>query len=369
MDSATLENLIIKEIRKAKEISRKDLAESLGIAKSTAGRRVDSMIERGIVQEIGIENSNEVGRPRRFLALRGDYGGFIGFDFDARHLYVVLIDFSQAMVTRKKIRLSPNPGRGEVISLLRQMIAEFTANSERLRIRGIGIGVPGHINREARIGLNYPFIEDWKNIDLPEELALTPEFLQIENNTRTVALGEYWLGSHAGAKHIVCLNVRTGISAAVIANGELLSGAHEMAGEIRGWPVPTGDREVHGVNCLENVATVRAVTARGETDEADWNEFVSACRGGQAEALESLSRIADYHGDTASKMIQLLNPEVIFLSGPFTGLEDLYLDRVRRATAVALLDHYFSPPPIKPATFGEFAGAHGAAAMAAAGSR
>ena len=49
MDPTTLENLIVREIRKAKDISRKDLAERLGIAKSTAGRRIDSMIERGIV--------------------------------------------------------------------------------------------------------------------------------------------------------------------------------------------------------------------------------------------------------------------------------------------------------------------------------
>ncbi len=369
MDQATLEHLIIKEIRKAREISRKDLADNLGIAKSTAGRRVDSMIERGIVQEIGLENSREVGRPRRFLAVRGDYGGFIGFDFDARHLYVVLIDFAQTTVVQKKIRLSPKPNRAEVLSLLRATITEFTANVEGLPVRGVGIGVPGHVTREARIGLHYPFIDGWKEVDLLKELGLTPEFLQIENNTRTVALGEYWLGSHAGAKHLLCLNVRTGISAAVIANGELLSGTREMAGEIRGWPVLTGDRQTHGVDCLESVATVRAVTAGGETDETSWNKFVSACREGQAEALKSLSRIAGYHGDTVSKMIQLLDPEVIFLAGPFTELEDLYLDRVRRATAVALLDHHFSPPPIKPATLGEFAGAHGAAALAAAESR
>ena len=55
MDPATLERLIVKEIRKSKEISRRDLADRLGIAKSTAGRRIDSMIERGIVRETGIE--------------------------------------------------------------------------------------------------------------------------------------------------------------------------------------------------------------------------------------------------------------------------------------------------------------------------
>lgn len=369
MDPATLENLIVKAIRKAKEISRRDLASELGIAKSTAGRRVDSMIERGIIEEIGIEDRKEAGRPRRFLALRGDFAGFIGFDFDARHLFAVLINFAQKTIRQEKIRFSATPNREEVLAHLRTLIGDFKSNEERLNIRGVGIGVPGHISRESRIGLNYHFIENWTNVDLAAELGLTPDILHIENNTRTVALGEYWLGPHAAAKHIVCISVRTGISAAVIANGELLSGCHEMAGEIRGWPVPTGNREQPASEWIEKVGTVRAVTCRTGNDEENWNHFVTACRSGDPRALEELSRIAGYHADAAARIIQLLDPEVIFFSGPFTELDHLYLDRIRKATALALEGHYFSPPPIRRATLGEFAGAHGAAALSAAEAR
>jgi len=369
MDPTTLENLIIREIRKAKEISRKDVADRLAIAKSTAGRRIDSMIERGIVAEIGIEERKEVGRPRRFLALHGSFGGFIGFDFDARNLYMVFVDFAQNLIEQKKIRLSKNPTKGEVISHLRNAIAEIRNSEAGLRIRGIGIGVPGHIQREGRIGLNYAFMEDWRGVNLLEELDLTPDLLHIEHNTRAVALGEYWLGSHATAKNIVCVNVRTGISAAIIANGELVAGAHEMAGEIRGWKVPTGDRETPASNCIEEAGTVRIVTdGAGVTDES-WTDFLTGCRENRPDALELLSRLAAMHGDVAARIVQLLDPEVVFFAGPFTELDELYLGRVRQATAIALEGHYFAPPPIRRVTLGEYAGAHGAAALAAAESR
>jgi predicted NBD/HSP70 family sugar kinase len=364
MDPATLEHLIVKEIRKAKEISRRDLAVTLEIAKSTAGRRVDHMIERGILRESGTEDRREAGRPRRFLELRGEHGAFIGFDFDARHLFVVLLDFAQNTLTKRKIALSPKPSKEEVILLLRKQIEELVQSIKPVPVLGIGIGVPGQIRREDRIALKYPYIEDWENVDLLAELDLRRTSLHIENNTRALALGEYWIGSHAGAPHLVCINVRTGISAAIIANGALISGQHEKSGEIRAWNVtgPDGTRD-----WIERLGSVMAVSVDG--GEKLWTKFVTACRAGDEKALEHLSKISAYHGDAAARIVQLLDPEVIFFSGPFTELGELYFDRVREATVAALEGHYFSLPEIRPVTLGEYAGAHGAAALAAAETR
>ncbi len=359
MDPATLESLIVKELRKTREISRRDLAERLIIAKSTAGRRIDSMIERGLVRESGVEDRKEVGRPRRFLALRGDYGAFAGFDFDARHLYSVLIDYAGDTIDQQKIRLSPEPTRDEVLNHLRSLIASYRLHHLAPKMLGIGIGVPGHVRRSERLSVYYPFITDWRNVALGDELGIDRGILHVENNTRAIALGEYWLVNNTGMEHFVCLNVRTGISAAIIANGRIISGGHEMAGEIRGWPV--GDQD-----WLEKVASVRAVTD-GEPPGSDrWHEFVTACNDGQEDALAMLAKTAGYHGEAIARMVQLLDPQAIFMAGPFITLEQLYLDRVRAALAASLEGHYFAPPPVRPATLGEFAGAHGAAALAAA---
>jgi predicted NBD/HSP70 family sugar kinase len=359
MDPSTLERLIVKEIRKAREISRRDLADRLGIAKSTAGRRIDAMIERGIVRETGIEEFKRVGRPRRFLDTRGSYGCYAGFDFDARHLHAVLIDFSQQVVERRMVRLSSQPDRDEVLGHLRQIISEFRAHPVASPLLAVGIGVPGHVRRESRLSVYYPFITGWRNVDLAVELEIDPSVLHIENNTRAILLGEYWLGPLATASNLVCINVRTGIAAAVIANGSLIAGEHEMAGEIRGWPVSNDD-------WLEKVASVRAVID-GEPPGSDrWSEFVNACREGDETALGTLSTAASHHGAAAARLVQVIDPLAVFLAGPFTELEGLYLDRVRAAVVAALEGHYFNPPHILAASLGDCAGALGAAALAAA---
>lgn len=359
MDPATLESLIVKELRKTKEISRRDLAERLIIAKSTAGRRIDSMIERGLVCESGIEDRKEVGRPRRFLALRGDYGAFAGFDFDARHLYGVLINYAGETLDQQKIRLSAEPTREEVLGHLRSLVASYRLHHLSPKMLGIGVGVPGHIRGRERLSVYYPFIADWRNVSLTDELGLDDSILHVENNTRAIALGEYWLANDGGLEDFICLNVRTGVSAAIISNGRLVTGGHEMAGEIRGWPVGDAD-------WLEKVASVRAVTD-GEPPGSDrWHEFVSACQEGDEAALALLDRTAGHHGEALARMVQLLDPQAIFAAGPFITLEQLYLDRVRATLASALEGQYFAPPPLRPASLGEFAGAHGAAALAAA---
>jgi N-acetylglucosamine repressor len=362
MDPATLENLIIREIRKAKEISRRDLAESLGIAKSTAGRRIDSMIERGLVRETGVEERREVGRPRRFLDLRGDYGTYAGFDFDARYLYAVLLDFALDPVEQSRIRLPSAPDRDSVLGLLRQTLAEFRARRPRRKILGVGVGVPGTVKRAEGVSVYYPYIADWRNVKLSEALGFDPKRLRIENNTRAVALGEYWLGPHTGTEHLLCLSVRTGISAAFVVNGEVVAGHNEMAGEIRAWPVG-------GRNWLEKAASVRSVID-GEPPGSDrWTDFTKACHEGARDALSTLAAAARHHGEAIARMITLLDPEAVFLSGPFTELGEIYLDQVRSAVDKALDGDLFAVPTIRSTTKGEHAGAYGAAALAAVDTR
>ncbi len=359
MDPATLERLIVREIRKATAISRRDLADRLEVARSTAGRRVDSMIQRGLIKENGVEEKFEAGRPKRFLGLCGDFGRFVGFDFDARHVYAVLTDFAQASVTEKSIRLSSKVTKEEVLGILNEIIAEFKGSGDESSILGYGIGVPGRVNQEEQIGISYPYIKGWENVDLAKELNLPADILHIENNTKTIALGEYWLGHDTPPEHLVCLTIRTGISAAVISNGHLLRGHHETAGEIRGWRI-TGTEESAW---LEDGATVRAIlnndTLKG------WRTFVKACHDGDKTALETLEKFIPYHADTIYRLVQLSDPEVVVIAGAFNEIGDLYLERLREATGVALSHHYFDPPPIDFVAKGEFTGALGAAALAA----
>lgn len=365
MDAATLEGLIIREIRKAREISRRDLADRLEVARSTAGRRVDSLIERRLLREKGRQTRAEAGRPKRLLELCGDFGAFAGFDFDARALFATLVDFGREPIREERIPFPAPPTKTDVLECLQDTIREFSQNSRALPILGFGIGAPGRVRQEDRLALGYPYIDGWENVDFSAELNLSPSKLQVENNTRTIALGEYWLEGEAPVEHLACLSVRTGISAAVISGGRLLRGHHEMAGEIRGWQVTGGKATEPAAGWLEDRATLRSLAPGSLPTERDWDRFVEDCRSGTLDALARLDVFVGHHADAVARIVQLVDPERVVLSGAFRELDELYLEPLREETGRLLEGHYFSPPPIRFVTRGDFTGAHGAAALAA----
>lgn len=364
MDPATLEHLLLREIRKSPGISRRDLAQRLEVARSTAGRRVDSMIGTGAVEEIGIEYTAEAGRPKRQLKLRGDYGSFIGFDFDARNIYGVLVDFAQSTLEKIKVSLTERPSKDEVIEHLKKAIGHFS-NTRQGNLHGIGLGIPGPVRQKERIAVDYPYISGWKNVKLCDELGFGPEILRIEHNTKAMALGEYWLEKTASVENLICINVRTGISAAIISDGHLIRGAHEIGGEIGGWSSKGPENTNPKPEWLENRATVRAIFPRSIATPEAWADFVESCQREDRKALQQLSIMASYHGDTVARLTQLVDPEIVVFAGAFNEIGNPYLEQIRQATARALLGHFVAPPPIRFVSQGEFSGAQGAAALSA----
>lgn len=365
MDVATLERQILRKLRQPENISRCLLAERLDIARSTAGRRVDSLIKRGLLHESGVESRAGVGRPRRYLEFNPDHGGFMGLDFDARRVHGVVIDFAHRLIFQQSVKLPANPSTAQVIKKIRALEKLLAGKAGELSILGIGLGVPGRVHRETLTALEYPYIRAWKDIELPTELGLDADLMVIENNTRVGALGEYWFGQNAGAADLLCLNIRTGISASVIANGSLVSGNHEIAGEIRRWPTWNPMSDKFGSSSLEDSATIRAISKHAESPEdADWKTFCSACKNGESKALKKLSAIASMHAGAAAMALQLTDPQVVVINGWFIELGELYLKRVETAAVRGLEKHWLPKPAIQLSALGEYAGAMGAAALA-----
>ena len=174
MDVPTLEHLILRKLRSGGQISRRDLADQLDIARSTAGRRAESLIERGLLYESGVEERSTVGRPRRFLEFNAEFGGFMGIDFDARRAHGVVIDFAHNVIARRSIKVPANPNAKNALQTIRQLKKKLSDRAAGLTILKCGMGIPGRVNRERRIALEYPFIENWKDIDLKTEFGGDP---------------------------------------------------------------------------------------------------------------------------------------------------------------------------------------------------
>jgi glucokinase len=115
------------------------------------------------------------------------------------------------------------------------------------QLRGVGIGMPSFIHfEEGRIikTSNLPRIRDFPARSYLEE-KLGGVRVLLDNDAHTAALAEHRLGAGRGFNSMLYCPVSTGISSALIINGELFRGAYGWSGE-SGHMIATADE---GIEC------------------------------------------------------------------------------------------------------------------------
>ncbi|MCW0952840.1 ROK family protein [Weissella ceti] len=100
------------------------------------------------------------------------------------------------------------------------------------RIKGVGISVPGKVDQNdggtIHGGGVLQFLDE---VNLPRLLDLDIP-VAVENDGKSAALAELWLGTLNGVKDGAALVLGTGVGGGLIINGELYTGGHFQAGEV-----------------------------------------------------------------------------------------------------------------------------------------
>ena len=237
-------------LRRQGELSKAEIGRRSGISAPTVMKIVDHFVDSGIASEAGPLEIALGRRPTR-IRFEADSNFSIGAQYDGIHLIVGLVDLAGRVRGTKKT-LAP-PELGEILSNrladeVEALLGEW--GGERERVRGIGIGVPGVVDREsARIrfaplaGLHESFEYPSFLEGLGERLGF-PAF--IENDANAAALGEHAARSPDRDLDLAFIEMGRGIGAGLILDGRLRSGRRGLAGEVgylvmeRGWKASAG---------------------------------------------------------------------------------------------------------------------------------
>lgn len=374
---ADLESEVVRLIRARGALSRIALARELKLVASTAGIYVDRLVERGFLMESALA-ARGVGRPPVLIELNPKRGRFIGIDFDARQVMAAAVDFTQQPLQRLRRTLPARANVERVLSTIEKLIDE-AIGADKCEVLGIGLGVPGPIDAEQGVSRSYPFLRGWRDVPIGAQIRDRfglPTF--VENNLRSMALGELWCGPGRGVRHLVCLGIRSGIGTGIIVDGQLLAGAHNLAGEIGHWKCPEGVQRTGAARkarTIEECASLTGILADAAAKLARGRKsllgkpgetptpaaLVAAFRSGDALACELVGQAAQVHGWLVHQLATLFDPELVVLAGPLAECDE-YLIAVREAAA----SHSVAPlrARVERSTLGEFAGAMGAAALA-----
>ena len=257
----------------------------------------------------------------------------------------------------------------------------------RSDLAGIGVGVPGPVDRSRGRILILPNLPAWKNVPLQALLASSAKCaVAVENDGNTMTMAEHRFGAARGVRNTLFITLGTGIGCGIVLDGRLFHGATFSAAEIshiRFGDVRTGALCGCGSRgCIETRMGNRPLTARAEKELKPYSprlrdlvrrdpsgrlrlEHVTrAAALGDRRAAAFWAGVAEEFGDFLGGICNLLNPEMIVIGGGVAGAGKYLFEPLRRSVkrhAFALATDRLR---IVPAKFGADAGVVGAAALA-----
>jgi glucokinase len=187
----------------------------------------------------------------------------VGLDIGGTKIAGALVSESGRILTRTKTATPKKVKPKDIYMCVTDTIDELlhAGGVNRLRIKGIGVGVPGIVDTRNHHILAAP------NIALtgfPLSASLKRKFkinVVMANDVNAGLLGEAWAGAARGLSHVVGIFPGTGVGGAVINDGKLILGAQGAATELGHLIVSMDGPLCHCGNrgCLESLTSRWAI--------------------------------------------------------------------------------------------------------------
>ncbi len=261
------------------------------------------------------------------------------------------------------VAVPSNHGAAAVASI-EQAITQLLNEPAGSSVCAIGLVVPGIVDQAAGIVVKASNL-GWENLPLVERIGSRFGLpVHFGHDVRAAALAEYRRGAGQGTEVMVFTALGTGISAAVVHNGELV-GAH--AGEMGHGGSITGELcACGGRGCLETYASAAGIARR--YSQRSGNSVQGALE--VLRAKENHDPIAAAVWDEAifglagmmCDIVQLLdNPRIVIGGGLSLAGEQLFVPLCETTQRLLTLHPM---PTIVPSAFADLSGIYGAAELA-----
>ncbi|MBB1073453.1 ROK family protein [Rhodoferax sp. 4810] len=332
-------------------VSRYELSHRLAYSKSKTNSLVASLLDLGLLDEIGLLNSNG-GRRAETLQLSSGLGVLLCVDLGATSLDLAVMKPDLTVLAQIAEPLDVRRGPGDVMSrvrvLMRQMLAQCDATAKQ--VIGIGVGVPGPIDFESGQLVNPPLMPNWDGFSIRDYLReeySAPVF--VDNDVNLMALGELWRLQRS-LQNFLVIKVGTGIGCGIVCHGEVYRGANGSAGDVGHICVDTAGPRCHcgNLGCVETMAAGPAISRLAtEAATSGESELLAACladkgiitpedvsqasRNGDAAANRIIQHTGNLIGQMLASVVNFFNPSHVFIGGGITRVGPLLLASVRQS--------------------------------------
>ena len=373
-------SIVLNLIRAHQPISRADLARLMAVRRGAVSLLVNDLLKEGLVVE-GATGETLRGRKPTFLYIDSRRRAVVAVDVRASKTFIQLTDLLGKAVAGIVNFATPRDPKAFVRELADRIRLLQAEHPDLSSIEGLGVVVPGMVERSTMQILHAPTL-GWRNVHLREPLAAaTGLAVQIENSGRACVLAQAWAvrdGSAPG--DLVFVSLSDGVGVGVMIHGELVRGAHNIAGEFGHIPLSLdGPRCSCGsTGCWEAYVSNRATLARyfgreietpgpARLDERAFSieDLIARARSGDAKAVTAVQATARYLGLGLASVVNATDPARVYIGGEITAAWDLIEGPVRAALAERALTPAAASTDLRPVASHEHPRLQGAAALVA----
>lgn len=290
-------------------------------------------------------------------------------DLGGTHLRVALVDDKGNILQHLKQETPKGDSPDGILDALASAAREWRCDEQP--VVAASIMVPGAVDCDKAVVVQAPNLPSLINFELKAELQRRlgwPVFL--ENDANAAAVGEMWLGAARGCKDVISVTLGTGVGGGVILNGKLWRGSHGSAGEIGHTTVDpfSGLKcKCGNTGCLELFASATAIVRMARElgmKELTAEDVYEAGRNGDEQALSVFKRFGMYLGIGLANLMNLIDPQIIVISGGATNGWDLFANEMYRQVGERAFRATAQQVKIARAECGDNAGLLGAARIA-----
>ncbi|GAA2800046.1 ROK family protein [Kitasatospora paracochleata] len=340
--TAPAETAILALLLTEGPLSRVELARRTGLSSTAITKSARPLIDDGYLHELPPERTAPgAGRPVNPLAVTVDREFFVGVKISADALFVTVCDLRAGMRATAGRSLGEDRSPEAVCGLLCELVGIVLDADPafRERTRHLGIAVSGDVDRAAG-RVRYSVLPGWRDVPLAEAVAkATGLNVTVENDVKALTVAEHWFGEGIGTEYFALVTIGAGIGSGLVVNGQLITGAYGVAGEMGHLSIDPAGPVCHcgQTGCVEAIASSDAIRdavrdATGDED-LDFDGVVQLARSGNPAARDAFARAGRAIGTGIAILVNLLGPERVVVTGEGLDTYDLFGVHIKDAYA------------------------------------
>ncbi|WP_449539134.1 ROK family protein [Ferdinandcohnia sp. Marseille-Q9671] len=322
--------LVLQLIMEKEPISRADIAQISGLNKTTVSTLVNELLAEELIFESGPGVSSGGRRPV-ILHFNNAAGYTIGIDIGVNYVLSILTDLKGNILVEKNETVHRTT-YSHIMSIVQNMIQTLIAEmpTSKYGIVGIGVGVPGIVNKEGSI-LLAPNL-GWTNIQLKEDLEkLFHVPVIIENEANAGSVGEQQFGAGQDFDNILYISAGIGIGVGIIVNRELYKGKNGFSGEMGHMIIDINGKRCNcgSKGCWEAYASEHALLEMADPSTDSLESLIKSAKSGDENALILFEKIGNYLGIGLNNIINTFNPDQVIVGNRLALAKEFIEEPIR----------------------------------------